>query len=467
MGSGPEKQTLERVKRIWLTGFMTVALLLTVALPGMGFWPVYWELAGERNFLGPLVSTEGEGETARVTVRPLFSHDAAEGGMTRSFFPLGKSTPEFSYFVPIYTRTNTEEKWDVSFLLFFAGETKKRGGYGGFFPLGGWAYDKVGKDEIGFVLWPIYSYVKDQGAEKWNVLWPLFSVYGGKAEGFKAWPLFGRRTVPGERTNTFFLWPLFFTEERDLDTDNPRKSFYFIPFYLETKSKTTEAYSVLWPFFNYKRAPGRTEVDAPWPFYSRVDAEDEEMFRIWPLYSRQVKGRDRTTHYLWPLFKDAEWYTGERRNVERRVLLLGRYVDDDRGAFLNVWPFARYQSKGEDAAFFFPSILPFRFEQTDRLVRPLLTLYQYDRKGDTVTSNFLYGLYTKEQTGDAWRRRLAFLFEAKKESGGYGFELLSGLLGWDSKRVKILFIPIRRGNEEQGKGTRSKGQGEEGQSSME
>ena len=81
-----------------------IALLFLLAFEvgpaGADLWPLAWQLGGQRNYLGPFVSAEGEGETTSVIARPFFSYDAAEGGTTRSFFPLGKSTPEFSYFFP-------------------------------------------------------------------------------------------------------------------------------------------------------------------------------------------------------------------------------------------------------------------------------------------------------------------------------------------------------------------------------
>jgi len=58
--------------------------------------------------------------------------------------------------------------------------------------------------------------------------------------------------------------------------------------------------------------------------------------------------------------------------------------------------------------------------------------------------SLFYGLFTKEEKGDNFRTRFAFLFEIKRESGDVGFELLSGLFGIDKKRVRIFFIPIER-----------------------
>jgi hypothetical protein len=135
----------------------------------------------------------------------------------------------------------------------------------------------------------------------------------------------------------------------------------------------------------------------------------------------------------------------DRSYVDKRLLIyLGRYNDDDRGKFASFWPLFEYRDGKERTAFFFPSLLPFRNDKFDRIVKPLITLYEYRREGSMRTSNYLYGFYTKEEKGESWKRRLAFLFEAKKEPAGYAFELLSGLFAVDAHRVKLLFIPIKR-----------------------
>lgn len=221
--------------------------------------------------------------------------------------------------------------------------------------------------------------------------------------------------------------------------------FWAFPFYLSTTSRTTVQKSVLFPFFSYYKSPERESLDAPWPFYFYTKGEEENAFGIWPPYTRKTRGKDNTYTYLWPIYRDSEWYIKDRRYVDKRLLIyLGRYVDDDRGEFAHFWPFFEYRDSKEKTDFYFPSLLPFRNEKFDRIVKPLITLYQYRREGSLRTSNFVYGFYTKEESGEGWKRRLAFLFELKKEPAGYGFELLSGLFAMDPHRVKLLFIPIKR-----------------------
>ncbi len=424
-----------------------VLLLLILLTPAslFAFWPVYWELDGQKNFLGPLLSYEEENEESHLTVRPLFS--SYDSPSTYSFlFPLGKSTEESAYFVPLYSRhTTSEDKYDVSFFPFFYGKDGERS-YGGVFPFYGKLYKRFRRDELGFFLWPLYGYSIGDGTTKTNIAWPLFSFYSGNQEGFKLGPLYGQRRIGDERRSMFVMWPFFIRDDKGLDTDQPMKSTWVVPFYMHSQSPESTFYGVLWPFFTYTRVRDRVEVNAPWPFFSYSSGKEEQVksFAMWPIYSHNRREKDEVTYVLWPIYKETVRYPGEERWIEKRVLLLNKYVEDDRGRFLNVWPFFEYRAADDKRDFFFPSLLPWRDKGFDRIIRPLITLYEYRRAGDEIVSNVLYGFYTKEQKGNTWKRRLAFLFEMKRDEEGTGFQVLSGLFGMDRERVKLFFIPISR-----------------------
>jgi len=147
---------------------------------------------------------------------------------------------------------------------------------------------------------------------------------------------------------------------------------------------------------------------------------------------------------LWPIYKETERYPGERKWTQKRILIIDKYETDDRGTFFNICPFFEYRRGSAETVFFFPSIIPWRNAGFDRIIRPLMTLYAYRKKGDKTTMNLLYGFYTKEQEGDLWKRRFAFLFEVEREPGGMGFEVLSGLFGLNSNRMKIFYVPVSR-----------------------
>jgi hypothetical protein len=134
----------------------------------------------------------------------------------------------------------------------------------------------------------------------------------------------------------------------------------------------------------------------------------------------------------------------DERFLQRSAIAINRYIKDERGTFLNVWPFFEYQGKNGESYFLFPSLLPFRERGIERIIKPLITFYERRSREDKSMTNIFYGLYTHEKAGETWKTRFAFLLMLKKDQDGPGFELLSGLFGIDGKRTKIFFIPINR-----------------------
>ena len=443
--AGPVVQGLG-FRRYFFLSIITLLALLSWSQAASAFWPISWKLGDETNYFGPLVTIEREHDrdvTRAFTVRPfLFSYEP--GKETVSFlYPFGKATSEKSYFIPFSTSKYSGEESDSSLLFFFQGKTKERS-YGGFFPLYGKLYKRFGREEMGFFLWPLYGYTEDQGGRKTDILWPFFSIYTGNQHGFKFWPLFGTRNIRDERVTGFFLWPFFIWERKALDTDEPKNSFFAIPFFIKTTSPNSAYYSVLPPFFVYSRSPDKRRISAPWPIFTRTTGKEQEGLSFFPFYQYEKRENIQFTYILWPVVKNTTWSVGEKQNFESRILLINRYTDDNRGTFLNVWPFFEYRKQADKKAFFFPSPLPFRYEEMDRIIKPLFTLYTYREKDGMRLSNFLYGLYTKEERDDSWKRRFAFLFELSKEKEGVGFEVLSGLFSVSQKQVKLFYIPIKR-----------------------
>jgi len=426
-----------------------IILLMTVLIcPGASaFWPLSWQLGDEHNYLGPLVTVENKGaQTESVTIRPLLFLAEPQKETYQFLYPLGKTTEGNSHFVPFYSANFGKDYRNYNLLLFFYGQNAEKT-YGGFFPVYGTLIERFRRDKISFFLWPLYGHSEVEGGTRTDILWPFFSFYGGKDGGFKAWPLFGTRKRGDERVTSFFLWPFFMWDRKDLDTDNPKESFFAIPFFLKTTSPQSVYYSSLPPFFSYYRNPDKKVVNAPWPFYTYTEGEVEAR-SYWPIYATDRREAFSTLTVMWPVYKRTEWAVGPQENSEQRILLFNRRTMDDRGFFLNVWPFFEYRSRETNKRFFFPSLLPFRYEEMDRIIKPLLTLYEYKENGSTRLSNFLYGLYTKEETDETWKRRFAFLLEVSKEKDGMGFEVLSGLFGIDARTIRILYVPIKRGAQE-------------------
>jgi len=437
-------------------------LLFIIFFPciAQAFWPVYWEFGGETRLFGPLVSYKKENNETNLTIRPLlFSYNSGNGGSYDYFYPLGRSAKDVSYFLPFYISKPSPQPeqscFDVdtvksdpsdytSFMLFFYGKSSK-GNYEGVFPLYGKLYNRFGKDEMGFFMWPLYGYSETDGAKKTNILWPFFSIYSGKEKGFKVWPFFGTKKQEGVKKSTFFLWPFFYKENNYLDTDDPSEKFYTIPFYMSSRSGTRNERAIMFPLYLNSKDQYREKTKILWPVFSFTKGDDASGYSIFPFVSSERSGTYSTMSILWPvLYNQSEWVIKGRKYSKKRVLLLNRYVDDEEGVFLNIWPLFERKEQDGSLNINMPSILPIRSEGIDKIIKPFFTLVEYCTAGNKSMTSFLYGLFTKEEDDDDWKIRLAFLFELKKEGGNYGYEIFSGLFGMDKSKIKIFFIPFKR-----------------------
>jgi hypothetical protein len=420
-------------------------LLVLLCCSSCAFWPVSWEFNGEKRFLGPLVSYHNKDDSEHFTFRPLLSsYDSNEGGIYNFLYPLGHARKDHSYFIPFYRSKQLDEDYDTSLTLFFWGKSKKQGSYGGVFPLYGKLYDRYAKDEMGFLLWPLYSYTKSDNGTRRNFVWPIFTLYEGAETGFKDFPLYGERKVEGVKESKFFLWPAFISEKRNLDTDEPIDTFYAFPFYLQSTSKSMTAFDVMWPLFSYLKTDSKKEWGLFAKLYSVTEGEQNNGYSFFPFISYEKKDRDYRLNILGPFYRETEWYVREEKFLQRRVAVINRYLEEKEKTFLNVWPLFEYSSEKEDYSFLFPSFLPFRIEEFDRIIKPLYTLIEHRKDDGKTMTSLLYGFYTQESKGENWKTRFAFLFEMKKDKGSIGFEVFSGLFGFDKDYVKIFFIPIKR-----------------------
>ena len=228
------------------------------------------------------------------------------------------------------------------------------------------------------------------------------------------------------------LWPFFIKDEKDLNTDNPRSSLWVVPFYMQTTSPRSSFYAVMWPFFTYMRVQDRTEIKAPWPFFSHTTGKEENGFQhLAPLFA-QPNGQGRGhLRALARLQRDRA--VSGRQEVDPEEGTPHRQVRDGRpGTFFNSGRFLITAGEAE-TVFYFPSILPWRNPEFDRIVRPLMTLYEYRKDGRQNDDEPPLRLLHEGAGGERWKRRLAFLLEVEEGARRHGF---SGL-----------FRPLRPGQQ--------------------
>jgi hypothetical protein len=423
--------------------------------------------------IGPFYSQSESPEGREWTFRPFFSYREDLNKKTEEWeylYPLGsyKKTPEgtqkrfipfYSSFVPAPKEGEKDERDNMDFFPIFWGKDKEGTPYGGLFPFGGTFRGRFARDEIKFVLWPIYTRIQDEGSVTHNVLWPVFSfTSGGNREGFRVWPIAGeeKREGIGSYEKYFFLWPIFHYQRRDTDTDNAKTYFYIFPLYLSERSSTEDKKVFFYPLFSFYHEKNFDyhQIDFPWPVFQVARGENMEGLKVWPLMTyRKVDQRTKMS-ILWPILIQEKYEDGKREEVLNRVLLLSKidqiyYKDEDRWERdTKLWPLFRYAEDGLGKVhFYFPALMPADWEGLERNYGMLFRIYEYYNDGQgRKTSKFLWGLYYHEQEKESERIEVSFLFTYVKEKESLRWSFLKGFLGYDrdgsKRRLKVLYLPI-------------------------
>ena len=105
-------------------------------------------------------------------------------------------------------------------------------------PFYGHLKNRLFRDEINFVLFPLYSETRKKDVVTDNYLYPIFDLrHGDHMTGWQVWPLAGaEHKAPTLRTNSldevatnggyekfFALWPIYFKSRLGLGTTNPQQ----------------------------------------------------------------------------------------------------------------------------------------------------------------------------------------------------------------------------------------------------
>ncbi len=422
---------------------------------------------------GPFYSQAESPEEKEWTLRPFFSYRENLKEQTEELeylYPLGRyrKTPEgklyrfipfYSSFKPAQEKEEKDLKENVDLFPVFWGKDKEGQSYGGVFPFGGTFRGRFARDEIHFVLWPIYTRVREGETQTYNILWPIFShTSGGQRSGFRVWPIYGEEKQVGQGAyqKTFFLWPIGHYQQRYLDTDNPKTYFYLFPLYLSEQSANEDKIIFLWPFFNFysEKKFNYHQVDFPWPIVQFARGEKTEALKLWPLLTyRKVEQKEKMSLF-WPFFIQEKEEDETRDEVLNRFLYVSKFHQvylkkENRWERVSrFWPFFHHAEDGKGLIhFYFPALMPADWEGLERHYGMLFRIYEYlqDGKG-RETSKFLWGLYYNQKQKDLQRVEVSFLFTYLKEKETFQLSFLKGLLGYRreglSRQLKIFYLPI-------------------------
>jgi hypothetical protein len=257
-----------------------------------------------------------------------------------------------------------------------------------------------------------------------------------------------------------FLWPVFFSYDLALHTENPQYVRMAFPFYLDSQSPRRSSRTYLWPFFSFvdDRERGYQESNFPWPLVRVTRGTEREGKRFLPLYANERIGDFQKRWYLWPVYKIEE-LDAELVQRRRDRILFFLYSDlqekikeeeTPRKRRVALWPLFTYEKIRGVSHFHTLSLLEPFFPENDSIRRnwsPLWRIYQkkWDVHGNEI-STLLWNLYWKERRGEDVAMELFPFFSLRKEEErDIDFRLLKGLVRFrqndQGRELRFLYLP--------------------------
>jgi hypothetical protein len=461
-------------KRVW------VLLLVASVLPGRGlcslpvhvdlgfFTALYETLDGMKRTtaFGPLYeSLEGpDGETFQA-LRPLYNRvEIPEQELVRQEFlwPLGtarvrggKSTWRFLSIYGWNDDVNDPQArsrlW--AFPFYFQGRDNEGKMSYGLFPIYGAMKGFLSRDEVNWILFPLYATHAVGDVRTVNILWPFYSrTRGGREDRLRLFPLYGHSRREGVMEKRFVLWP-FWTDVRYTHPGASGSGFVFFPFYGRLRMENQETTWILPPLFRFSKGGGNTLVYGPWPFYQSSTGRVEKKY-YFPLAGTKTVGNATSSFFLWPI-ASGETVHHEDHVIERiQVIPFWHHVTWtpktagglDRKYF-KFWPLIRYERDGELVKFHAPALWPLRDPgPIQRNFAPFWRLVNYAEAGDRSDLEIGWGLFRHQRRGDASYCSLFPLWNAEKDParGEESWSVLKGLLGrkrtGDTDRWQLLYL---------------------------
>jgi hypothetical protein len=376
--------------------------------------------------------------------------------------PLSEVT-EFDLLFPLltYDKFGLEYRWQLLQLFSSSGgqtieETQKRRvtifpiyfqqrsadpelNYTAVVPFYGHLKNRLFRDEMSFVLLPLYLQSRRRDVVTDNYLLPFFHLRRGDGlKGWQFWPVVGHeRRVPALRATEydevetvaghdklFVLWPLFFSNKLGIGTTNEQTQRILLPLYSIQRAPLRDSTTILWPFgltYTEDRERQFREWSLPWPFVTFSRGEARTINRVWPLFSQASTPTLRSDTYLWPVYRynrvEAEPLLRERTRI--LFFLYSDLVERNTATGTSrertdFWPLfvARRDHNGNERLQIFAPLEPILPNQRaiERNYSPLWSIWRSEKNGQTsaASQSFLWNLYRRETTPESRKSSLLF-----------------------------------------------------------
>ncbi len=460
----------------------------------------FFVVSASANDIGPLY------DKIRLTLEPGFGHEAAgplwgkyQLDEDRELWRLSPILSEskdkgadftewdFAYPLLTYDRFGDEYRFQIAQMFAFAGgrssdedkdkrftlfpfyfqqrSTDPERNYTGLMPFYGKVKNRLFRDEVKWVMAPIYLQSRKRDVVTDNYLYPFYHLR--KGDGLRGWqffPAFGTETkqvttvtnewneeimVPGHY-KMFAGWPFFALQKTELGTENEMLSHHLLPLYSINRSELRNSTTIGWPFFRYAtdKESNYREWDLPWPFVVWARGDRTRIDRVWPLWSDTRTGATRSRVLLFPLMKLK---TIDSPEVESRRLRIGMFLfndiydrnietDMDRRQ-VDLWPLFAYKRDYEGRRRF-QMLAPLEpilrhNKGVERNYSPIWSIYRhevheetgfkshsilwnllrFDRNKTARKDSILFGLFRYESTPSGSETRLFHFIRLKGRKG--------------------------------------------------
>jgi hypothetical protein len=432
-----------------------------------------WEEGRRQEVAGPIFSVEVGRDWERWAVSPFLRYandrtlDSSEFDVLYPFFTVDRAGTEYKFklmFLHSFAGGQSQEedlarRFTVFPLYFSQRSPVPEDNYTAVLPFYGTLKNRLQRDEIHWVMWPLYVETWRKGVRTRNMPWPLVhSREGGGIEGWQFWPFYGRETKtsstftndygnleidPGHR-KSFVLWPFYFREDHEVGTTNEVNHRILLPFYSYSLSPAKDSRTWLWPLFSVidNREKRYKEWQMPWPFIVFARGPGENTDRVLPFYSRSVSPTAQSGFLLWPLYK-VNRITSPPLMRERNRILFFLYSNVRETNTLrqtvarrvDLWPFFAYREDHEgnrrfQALALLESFLPLN-HAIDHVYSPMWSIWRNASNPTTQASSqsFLWNLYRRDRSPAQTKVSLLFgLFQYQSTP--------------ERRRVKLFFIPF-------------------------
>lgn len=463
-------------------GFLALAVL---------FWPFQGESA-ERH-AGPLYDhfdlTLAPGHRSEA-LGPLFYSELNDSQRTFALPPLfswardpeaDSEEIDFCYPVMTYDRYGSQYRWQFFQLFSFAGgptqdETERNRftlfplyfqqrssdpaqNYTALLPIYGHLKNRLFRDEVFFVMMPLYVQSRKKDVVTDNFVYPFFHLrHGDGLEGWQFWPLVGHEhkeittrtngfndveTIPGHE-RLFVLWPLFMQATTGIGSENPLWQQASLPLYNFQRSPQRDLTTVIWPFFTWidDREKKYREWEGPWPFVVIARGEGKTTTRFFPLFSQAHTPTLESDFYLWPVYKFNRAHIDPLDRTRTRILFFlysdTKQKNTESGAYqrrVDLWPlFTHHRDYDGSTRLQIMALLEPYLPNNKSIERDYSQLWSFWRseknpRSGASSQSLLWNLYRRDVGKDSKKCSLLFgLFQYQSDTHG--------------KRVRLFYFPL-------------------------